>query len=82
MSVTLDAGGGVQETYNITGNTTATLDGLAVQPSDLLAGMTATLSLAPDGKTVISVNAHKAPRDVRKQHHEQDNVNLNVGLHK
>ncbi len=82
MSITLDAGKDVQESYAITANTRATLDGLAVQAGDLRAGMTASLSLAPDAKTVLAITAHNAQREVKKTKKEHDNVNLNVGLHK
>jgi hypothetical protein len=66
MSITVDAGRDVQETYTITANTRAILDGLKVQPEDLRAGMIATIYLDHDGKTVLFLTAHAAPRTVAK----------------
>lgn len=80
MSITVDAGKDVQESYNITGATTATLDGIRIKPEDLRAGMLAMLTLAPNGEDVLSVAAQNAPRSVKAPKKPTDNVNLNVGL--
>jgi hypothetical protein len=79
MSVTVDAGKDVQESYDITGTTKATLNGLAVQPSDLRAGMVASVVLSSDNKSVVSIAAKDAPRTTKKPvvHHDNVWVNMN-----
>ena len=66
MSITVDAGSDVQESYAITATTTATLGGLPVKPADLRAGMVATLVYTSDEKSVVEIHAQPAPRTVRK----------------
>jgi hypothetical protein len=78
MSVTVDAGKDVQEDYAITGTTKATLNGVAVKPEDLRAGMTATVKLSADGQSVVALNAKDAPRTVKKPVKPHDNVWVNV----
>jgi len=80
MSVTVDAGKDVQESYTITGTTTATLNGLPVKPEDLRAGMVTSIVLASDDRTVEALHAQDAPRTTKKPSKPHDNVNLNVGL--
>jgi hypothetical protein len=80
MSVTVDAGKDVQESYTITGATTATLNGLPVKPEDLRAGMVTSIVLASDDQTVESLHAQDAPRTIRKPKPPTDNVNVNVNL--
>ena len=62
MSVTVDAGKDVQESYNITAATKATLNGIAVTPDDLRAGMVAKITLGSDNETVVTLDAKPAPR--------------------
>ena len=78
MSITVDAGKDVQEKYNVTGATTATLNGLSVNPRDLRAGMIAVINLAKDGVTVISITAKDAPRTTKKPVVHKDNVFINL----
>jgi hypothetical protein len=66
MSITVDAGKDVQESYAITAATTATLGGLAVRPEDLRAGMVASITLSNDGKTAMAIHAVPAPRVTKK----------------
>jgi len=66
MSVTVDAGKDVQETYAITGQTKETLNGVPVTADDLRAGMVARFTLASDNKTVLTLNAKAAPRVTKK----------------
>jgi hypothetical protein len=66
MSVTVDAGKDIQESYTINGQTTATLSGTPVRPEDLRAGMLASITLATDGKTVVALHAVPAPRVTKK----------------
>jgi hypothetical protein len=66
MSVTVDAGKDIQETYTINGQTTATLSGTPVRPGDLRAGMVASITLASDGQTVVALHAVPAPRVTKK----------------
>ena len=78
MSVTVDAGNDVQQTYAITGNTKATLDGSPVNVDDLKAGMVATFMLTPDNQAVVTLTAKNAPRVIKKPvvHHDAVWVNL------
>lgn len=78
MSVTVDAGNDVQQTYAITGNTKATLDGSPVNVDDLKAGMVATFALTPDNQSVVTLTAKSAPRVTQKPvvHHDAVWVNL------
>jgi len=78
MSLTVDAGKDVQESYDITGATKATLNGIPVQPGDLRAGMVASLALSADGKSVDSITAKDAPRTTKKPVVRHDNVWENV----
>jgi hypothetical protein len=73
-SVTMDIGKEGQETYTITSDTKATLDGAPVSVDDLKAGMVATLTMAADGKTVLDIAAKDAPRVTKKPvvHHTDD----------
>jgi len=80
MSVTVDAGKDIQESYTITQATTATLNGLAVRPEDLRAGMLASFTLASDNKTIVALHAQDAPRATKKVKVDRDNVNVNVNL--
>jgi hypothetical protein len=66
MSITVDAGKDVQESYDITGATTATLSGTPVRPEDLRAGMVASIVLSNDGKTAMAIHAMPAPRTTKK----------------
>jgi hypothetical protein len=66
MSVTIDAGKDVQETYTVNSDTKATLNGVPVNPGDLRAGMVAQISLAPDNQTVLTITAKPAPRETKK----------------
>jgi hypothetical protein len=74
MSVTVDAGKDVQQDYEITGTTKATLNGLPVRPEDLRAGMIATIVLGSDNKSVVTLNAKDAPRVTKKPVKPHDNV--------
>jgi len=74
MSVTIDAGKDVQETYSITGNTKATLNGIPVSAGDLRAGMVVNISLASDNQSVLTLAAKPAPRVTKKPVKPTDNV--------
>jgi hypothetical protein len=78
MSVTVDAGNDVQQTYAITGTTKATLDGNPVNVDDLKAGMVAAFTLTPDNQSVVTLAAKNAPRVTKKPvvHHDGVWVNL------
>lgn len=66
MSITVDAGKDIQESYAITGATTATLNGVPVRPEDLRAGMVASITFSNDGKTAMAIHAMPAPRVTKK----------------
>ena len=66
MSITVDAGKDIQESYTITGSTRATLSGIPVRPEDLRAGMLASIIMAGDGNTVVAIHAVPAPRTTKK----------------
>ncbi|MGA3190212.1 MAG: hypothetical protein ABSF22_24160 [Bryobacteraceae bacterium] len=66
MSITVDAGKDIQESYDITGATTASLSGHPIRPEDLRAGMVATIVLSNDGKSAVAIHAMPAPRVTKK----------------
>jgi len=74
MSVTIDAGRDIQETYAITAATKASLNGIPVKPGDLRAGMRARFTMASDDQTVLFLAATPAPRTVRKPLPPSDTV--------
>jgi hypothetical protein len=74
MSVTIDAGRDVQESYTITAGTKASLNGIPVKPGDLRAGMSARFTMASDNQTVLFLAAKPAPRTVRKPPPPSDTV--------
>jgi hypothetical protein len=66
-SVTVTAGNEVEKTYKIVVATQFSLDGLICGVDDLRAGMAVgKIDIAPDGVTVISLAAKKAPRVTKK----------------
>jgi hypothetical protein len=66
VSITVDTGGGQQETYNITDATKVTLDGADSSADNLLAGMMAKITLASDGDTATEIAATNPPRGKKK----------------
>jgi len=64
--ITLDAGTAAQETYKFSAATKVTLAGVPVTVDDLRAGMAATITLASDNQTLVTVDAQKAPRVTKK----------------
>ena len=59
-NVTLDAGNQNQVTYKITKDTQVTLNGQPATTDDILAGMRATVQLAPDNQSVLVLTATNA----------------------
>ncbi len=78
MSITLDAGNDVQESYKITDATKVTLDGAAITAEDLRAGMVAKVKLDSDNQTAVSIAAKNAPRTTKKPVVHKDNVWVNM----
>jgi hypothetical protein len=66
MSLTVDMGKDVHQTYNIAANTKVTLDGSPISVDDLRAGMLVTVQVASDNETAVSLTAQDAPRVIKK----------------
>jgi hypothetical protein len=78
MSITLDAGNNVQESYKITDATKVTLDGAPITADDLRAGMLAKVKLDSDNQTAVSITAKGAPRTTKRPVVHKDNVWVNM----
>jgi len=67
VTVSVAKDGNVHKTYRITGNTTVTIDGVPVSARDLRAGMVASIDVAEDKTTALSINAGDPMKDRHKR---------------
>jgi len=67
VTVSVAKDGNLHKTYRITGNTAVTIDGVPVAARDLRAGMVASIDVAEDKTSALSINAGDRKKDRHKR---------------